>query len=494
MADDSSQKEKIQDVVDEIGEMNDLILFSMFDCSSPRQMELFWVDSPLEYQYLFLTHDDNRPDGEIIINGPYSGSEFLGELEDILLKPRWQQPIDESTISRFDRATDTPIDISTRRDIVVSVFQGIEQNLGGELFLEPETRLKQTNSFEGENGLIFLRGNLFELDSLDELLKNTFGKYLEEDAGEKQVEEDAGEKLLSSRADPNALGTYIWKPVWVGDTPNIDFEDRILINPPREYDTVHSEKIGGREVFVTQDGFIGVDEIDDEPTVLEILNVLFGTSILVEHPFEAATQDDLIEVVVDEDGNVSSRRGDPSLRRRHATPEPVATRGKYNYTSGEFERTVVDEDYLGDLCGLAREVYENDELKERVNSTLQAYTHHVNGEYTQAFLLAWISIEQYINTELDKHLKKNKDVNSDRRQKMQRGGHWSASHLIELMEVSNCLSESRYDKITQMRRRRNEMVHETDSATEDESESIVNLSLRLIDEQLSDESKTASFI
>ena len=498
MTDGVSNEEKIRNIVEEISEAEKLIFLSMFDFSPPYQIEVFWVDSPLEYQYLFLTHDDNRPNGEIIVNGPYSGSEFLEELEEILLKPRWQQPVDKATISRFDPVTDTPVDVSTRRDIVISQFQGMEQELGTELFLESRTKMKKVSRFETENGLVILRGNLFELDSLDELLENTFEGYLDEEGDEKEGDEEekevGEEELFPYENDPNALGTYIWKPVWVGDVPNVDFKDRILMNPPRKYDTVHSGEIGERKIFITTDGFIGVNEIDNESAALEILNVLFGTSILIEHPFEAATQDDLIEVIVNENGDVSNRQGDPSLRRRHATPGPVATQGRYSYNSNQVERTVVSEDYLDDLCDLAKEVYEDNELKERINSTLQAYTHHVNGEYTQAFLLAWISIEQYINSESDRHLKKNKDVNSDRRRNMQRGGHWSASHLIELMEVSDCISNSRYKKITQMRRRRNEMVHETDSATEDESKSVVNLSLKLIDEQLPDESKTASFI
>lgn len=503
MSDISSNKGKLVNLFDELTEFDNLFV-DLIDISSPLQLEVFWVESPIECQYIAITHDDNRDNNEAIINGPFSGSEFLDQLEGVLLKPRWQQPVNKSSYPRFDPATGVSSDISTRRDAAINFFQGIEQQLGREVFKQEDTQVRGGERLDHDNWLFFVRGNLLELDSAEDLLENMFGDLSsreEDNEGEKEIEEDSeGEKeneeeenTLPSE-ESNAFGTYIYEPVWVGGTPELDFKDRVLIDPPLEYDTVHSAEIGEQKVVITKDGFVGIDEPNNKAVVLDILNTMFGTSILIEHPFEAATRDDLIEIAIDEDGDITNRTGSPSTRRRHATPEPWMNSKRNRHRGPPVERKLIDEKYLEDLCSLTKDIYEDGQMKERINSTLQAYTHHVNGEYTQAFLLAWISIEQYINDKLDKYLKENKGVNSDRRRNMQRGGHWSASHLIELMEVSDCISGHRYEKITNMRKRRNEIVHDTDSANVDESKEIVNLSFNLIDEQLSDEEEDTEFV
>lgn len=232
-----------------------------------------------------------------------------------------------------------------------------------------------------------------------------------------------------------------------------------------------SVSIGDHKVVITQDGFVGVKESENDKEVLDVLNTLFGSSILIGHSFEGATQNDLMEINIDNDDQIEEKYGELSLRRRHASPH-AKTGENYNRLIGgrpSVERKLIDVDYIDELFSLAQRIYQDDEMKERVGSALQAYTHHVNGEYTQAYLLAWISIEQYINTRLNEYLKTNKDVNSERRQNMQRGGHWGASHLIEIMEISDCVSKDKYNKMDDMRKRRNEIVHKTESASKEES-------------------------
>lgn len=499
MTESEPRKDKILDIFEPDRDIEEQhFIYSLLNLEVPLQFEIFWIESPLECQYLCITHDDNREHGELIVNGPYRGQEFIEELRGVLEKPRWQQPVDEDPISRFDSATGTSMDISIRRDAILSSLQGIEIQCGGEVFRGDGTRLVSARPLDGENWIVFIRGNLFEADSFNSLFPEAPSEDEESEAeadeeSEAEDREEAESEHLFAEDEPDALGTYIYEPVWVGGTPELNFRRRILVKPPRDYETVYSTEIDSYKVLISKDGFIAVDQPNDSSAVLEVLNTIFGASVLLGKPLQAATQNDLMDVAVTDD-EIVDRRGDPSLPRVHAEPEPMASLSWSGMRDPLVERDTISTEYIDEVMSTSIDIFEREELRNRLNSTLQAYTHHVNGEYTQSFLLAWISIEQYINNELDEYLKEDMSVNSERRRNMQRGGHWSASHLIELMEVSGCISNSRYSKITSMRKRRNEIVHETDSATEEESEEIVNLSFSLIYEGISGDDKPPDYV
>lgn len=65
----------------------------MYDFHSPCQIEVFWLKQP-EWQLIVETHFEDRPDDEIIINGPYDSSIFQDEVKNILNHTRWQVPVD----------------------------------------------------------------------------------------------------------------------------------------------------------------------------------------------------------------------------------------------------------------------------------------------------------------------------------------------------------------------------------------------------------------
>lgn len=511
--------------LEEIDEASENFLLEV-DMHHPRQVEIFWIGTPIECQYIIITHDEYRDDDEVIINGPYSGNKFLNKIDNILNEPRWKQSVEGGPSKRFDPATATSSKITTRRENILDIFQGLDRTLGAMALRDPQPHLHIMGDFLNTGIAMLIRGNIFELDNGTDIFKEHFDDEVDSDStsenegstdsesdengevsgqsdetqGHTESEDDgvdadesdeATEESLYIGQELNALGTYFYKPVWIGGTPELEFKDRILINLPLEFETVLSTEIDGSSLYFTKDGFIGVDESEDKEYALNLLNTLFGASVLLNHPFEAATREDLMSVLL-EDDEIKRKRGDPSIRRSHASTEYHSS-VPYRY-GPTIERQVVEVEYIEDLCDLVNELFQNQELKERLNSTLQSYTHHVNEEYTQAYLLAWISIEQYINSALDQFLKQQKDVNSDRRRELRRGGHWGSSHLLEMMEISNCISNDRYSKLTRMRRKRNDIVHKTENATKEESENIVNLSFLLIDEELSDEESGPDFL
>jgi hypothetical protein len=52
---------------------------------------------PLEGQAIIITHDNARTDKEIIINGPYHGTQFIEEVAKFSQEERWQKPVPPQT-------------------------------------------------------------------------------------------------------------------------------------------------------------------------------------------------------------------------------------------------------------------------------------------------------------------------------------------------------------------------------------------------------------
>ena len=78
---------------DKLNEAEKSFITNADDYRPPCQIEVFWLSEPLEYQIIVISHDPDRPDKEVIINGPFKGHEFVNEIEKIMNEPRWKKPI-----------------------------------------------------------------------------------------------------------------------------------------------------------------------------------------------------------------------------------------------------------------------------------------------------------------------------------------------------------------------------------------------------------------
>lgn len=495
-----NQKAELDKLFDKFRDLNSGERNPLFDYSDPCQFEVFWAGDPLEFQVLVVTHDANRPDREIKINGPYKGHEFIDEVDRVLNEPRWKQPIEDGFVSdRFDYSTGTYIEPSIRRQTILPVIQDITDSIGREVFSEHSSKIRQASRIYGDCWAFFIRGELNVEDMVE--IAEDFGEPFKEDEKEStsdepdQDEEVDEEKETTDQEteiedpleiEPDGFGTYFYEPVWIDQIPEPNFRERVFGRTPVEFDTVKVKEFGDNQISITRDGFIAVNKLKDKNAALKLLNTIFGASIFTDFTLQAATRNDLVEVIFDGD-DIESRLGRPSLRRE-VTAVNRGSLGRHNRSNSPFiERDVIYEEDLNELLNYAEEIYANEEVQERVNSTLQAYTHHVNGEYSQAFLLSWIAIEQYVNSYLNKHLKENDDVNSKRRGKITDSPNWTSTHKIELLEISNAVSGDVYDEMDRLRSKRNNIVHEMKTATELESEDIIYLAFSLIRDELSDE-------
>jgi hypothetical protein len=244
-----------------------------------------------------------------------------------------------------------------------------------------------------------------------------------------------------------------------------------------------SREFGDYIVSITQDGFVAVDGEIDKKEVLKVLNTIFAASIFKGYQFHAATQNDLVEVEM-QDGDIENIWGSPNLPRKIATIDPKSrSRSSNYYNPSLIKREIIDIDDLEDIIENAVDIYSDDGLTERVHFALQAYTHHKNGEYAQAFLLSWISIEQYLNTYTNSLLKEELGVNNRRRDKITDSPNWTSTHKIEILELIDGVSEAEYDDISEFRTKRNKVVHEMETVDEDSSKKIIEFTFSILEDE-----------
>lgn len=446
-------------------EETELVKGSMADFSEPCQFELFWVKPPLNQQLLVKTNDETREDKEVIINGPYETHDFIDSVKEVLSELRWQQPIEGDHEYFLPIHREKGDGVYKRSDRMTELLKGLVDYAETNIFKEADPALQGNTIIAGSSTCHWIQGDIAEtpfLEFLESQINRTVEKNKEEGGKKEGKEEDAEDKENDENNDDsnlafdnNGFGTYFYEPIWVNGRPNLDFEEKVLDDQSTDYDTIINAEVDGNNVIVRRDGFIAVEN-SDKGSVLNLLNSIFGASLFLDHSFQASTHQDLVPVEIG-DGKILTKRGKPSIPRLIASPDhtpevsfPIPFLGNVPM----IRRETIDSETLKQNITLGSNIYEDEDLREKVNFALQAYTHHTNGEYSQSYLLSWIAIEQHINQLLNQHLRDEVNVNNNRRGKITDSPNWTSTHKVEILEISNAIDEEEYDKIDIMRKKK----------------------------------------
>ena len=86
---------------------------------------------------------------------------------------------------------------------------------------------------------------------------------------------------------------------------------------------------------------------------------------------------------------------------------------------------------------------------------LDSFTHLMNGEYSQSFILSWTIIEQFIEFQLE-HLTTNRNLTQKRKKKLYRQ---TIDNKLEILNFSNFLINKDYLEIMELKKLRNKFMH-----------------------------------
>ena len=422
---------------------------------SPCQIEVFWLKQP-EWQLLVETHFEDRPDGEITINGPYDSSVFQDRVKDILNHPRWHVPV----IDENPQTSDSPEYYS---DLLAARLHRFVEMAKNALFSDWEKT----------------RGYTFILTSKHYTITNFFGNMGDFDhhaliqhmINETKEQLDASKKIHSIPKKstpeivyPKGFATYFFPPIIIGEN------SKRTVN--EIFDGVNSTHISTFDkkmfhvifdnvlVLVEKDGFIGVC-INDNLKSLEIMNTMMMVSVLDGLDAHIVREHELSEIEYDpKTHDIHSRSyhyGPPRNQLFDGIPDKIS----------EYETKHVDEEYIKKIFEKASRIFEDKDLAEDLRTLLEATTHMKDSEFSQAFIMGWKIIEKHIS---QKWYKKQNTPNKKIKYPP-----------IDVM--INTLKDELQDKFsdfTELRKIRNSYMHGKKIITQKETQKCVDISKELV--------------
>lgn len=448
--------------INRIRDRDGTLFHGIQDFDSPCQVEVFWISEPLEGQAAIVTHDRDRPDEEIIINGPYQGEEFVDQVATVSEQDRWQQSVPPQIY-------DTPPgQHPSRADILASIISTLIDRLEQSIFNDfssSEIMFLNGSQLWGNSSYHLLIGNVTDLDLPGE--GTSEGATSESDTsedGETGSEENPNTESEREEEIRPAGGGFIYPAVWVESAPERSFADKVWGSHFRENEIVYRDEILGDEFIAFRDGLLAILDDDGDRTI-DLLNTFFGIGMIGPHfQWRSLQPREFISGRVGPDGFKSGRA-------ELSTPS-----GRNQLWAGESgpsddERGLIQSEVIEYLLKVAEVIYPISDLRERVMLHLQAHTHFSDDEYTASFLLNWNIIEQHIENILDRELRDEYGVNRDRRETIQ-GHNWFISHRIELAEITDTIDDNIYSELDRHRKKRNKVVHDMETVSGERAEDI----------------------
>lgn len=446
------------------------------DFREPCQLELFWMNDPFDCQLLVKTRDENRDDKEIIINGPFTGPEFVQKVEKILDEPRWQQLVEDS-IWRPTSSTD----IIKRKDQITPVIRRFVTLAQSTIFHSYPSKLGTGMALSKTNWSYQINGNITThdintfIDQRINEVQTRVSKVNNTNESQPQVPKTESSENDSDESGIQGYSVHIYEPVWIGEQPKKSFQEVVFNRTSHNRDLEHNTSFDGRALRAYRDGRLFVEE-ENPGKAVEIFNTLFGTAMFYGFRWQAVQKKGVQDTKVDEEGGSISRSSTLSM------PRAILDMPDGESLSFMPPRKEISIDEFKAIVEKSEKIFQEPQLRDKIIFALQAFTHHLNGEHSQAFLLNWILIEQHLSQVLNRHLKEENNVNNDRRSKITDSAHWYASHKIEVLEIVGAIDGVTYEEIDRFRKRRNEIVHNMETASEQESKDMLKLALDFIND------------
>jgi hypothetical protein len=427
-----------------------------FDLSEPCQIEVFWMNHPLEGQVFVITHDRDRPDEQIIINGPFGGSSFVEKVGEIVQADRWVEPLPPPRNKKPGRGPPTKADrfASTITRFVERMEQSIFTNIPSKVYLLGGQRLwDQTFSH------IFL-GNVGEYE-LDEIIKISTESDTDENSKENESEQSNGDQESDDESERIvAGGGYIYEPVWIEKAPKSTFSEKVWGNKPRNYEKVYTSEICDFDFHAYRDGLLLVSSEDGEE-VQQVLNTLFGVGLFHRYRMWRALLRNEIYSAILENGEISRAGWEgstPTGRNELVNPEDRPS---------DYDRSLLPIEGLQRFIEIVNVVYPIHNVRNRIILHLQSHSHLLDDEFQASFVLNWTCIEQLVDDLLKERVDDAYDLD------------WEDKGL-EFAEFADLIEPSEYELLDKHRNNRNNIIHDMESVSVKEAEELDLLVSKLL--------------
>jgi len=436
------------------------------DYSSPCQVEVFWIEEPLEGQLIFVTRDREREDKEVIVNGPYSGENFIEKVAEVSKEDRWQKEVPPQD---FDGP---PGQTPRREDVLASLISKLVGRLEQSIFTDfstPGLRFLTEGRLWPQGSFRILTGNVVDDTPSDD---TKLGENKEEQDGDEtetgktdeseskdENDEDSKEQEQVTEKQP-AGGGFIYPAVWVDKAPDRTFEEKVWDSGDFNFDVVLKAELCGLDFQVRRDGLLYLVS-DNGEEIQQILNTFFGIGLF--HRFRrwrTLLGREIISAKYAE-GEISSasyESSTPSGRNQLASPADQPP---------DHERGIVTTEAIERFIEITDVVYPIHNVRNRVILHLQAHTHLLDDELDASFVLNWTVVEQLIDDLLKRNIRK------------EYGLDWE-DKALEYAAAADIIEHSEYEMLDEFRDKRNDIIHHMGSASVEEAEKLDILLSKLL--------------
>jgi len=425
----------------------------------------------LPHQWILVTHDSNRSDLEIETLKMQTW-EAIEKIKPIVEDPKWERKLTEEERSRVWK-------VENYSELVEGFFIGAIKILERILYLRPPE--------PGAFSKLMLLGrdfqwmtNRLEMTNPDDLVSKIIEEAKKQSTEEKQdiVQKDTDQKIVAkedSRVIEHEIagfGTYFFPPVWIGEYPDYSFNEKVLgrhVWPEKSFDSMYKDKL----LVVYNNGYIGLAE-DDQQIAYSNLNEIMATGLLLGIPLFAVNNYELSEVTFNPETLDFIMRG---LRQRGSIARIFDPQNMFLEHSIRPYISIKKEGILK-ICEVAEKISRDEEIATCLLLLIESNTCFQYSQYIQSYVLSWTILEKYLNHLWEYALKENK-ISKNRIKKLT-SSEWKINQIIEVLNINGLIDNEKYKLLNELRKKRNNLVHEGESVKKEEAEMCLNLAHRFI--------------
>jgi hypothetical protein len=424
---------------------------------APCQMEIIWLRQP-EHQFVITSHFGDRPDMEVIVDGPYSGEEFIQKMEELLASPRWNRQLKDE---RMPGATNYAELLASRLNTFMNAVRG---SVFGSATPGPRFGMMVATDIWAQA----YAGNLAKTDYV--ALAN---------AGIADLRTRHTSSLAApaqpppqKEPEPEGFLTFFYPPIVFGKRPRPTVVDILrgatFAIPPqgKEFDA----RFHGKDVIVNKSGLIFVAERKAEEA-LRVLNTIMAVGTLLGLNLYAVRENELGQ------GNY-----DREKKELGGSSYPLSTLRMMQadmFGRPTVPSTEVDSKKLQSVISEADSLYSNAKLVEELRLFIESYTHLSDSEYAQSFILSWTIIERYLYEVWGKKLME-MDIDEGRHSKLLNTVQWSTDYVLEVLSMTDDISEGEYEEFMELKGKRNRFTHKGKPVSKEDAERCIKTAREIV--------------
>lgn len=426
---------------------------------SPCQIEIFWLKEP-SFQLIVKSNFKDRPDKEIIVNGPYDSHEFIDKVDNLINHAKWQTKVERTELERMMYDHERTHAESLAHSLYALVYYAKEHWFTS----IPHKGDYGSNSIDDYVWVYTFVGNKTESDCInevqkyiDQIKKNAVGhaEYLKDEA--------AGKFSQPYIYKPQGYGVYLFPPIVVGRKPRFTPSEilRGRTIPFTGYEKAFHTDFNDTMIIMQKDGFLYVAE-PQKITALHILNTVMAVANLEGLILHGIREHELAEAGYNKE---RIELGGFTYNLNNLRSVFFEERFGKNILR-DIKRKEIEENDLKKIIHNAAIIFKNESLSEELRILVEAITHLNETEYSQAFVLGWLILEKHIS-----QLYSSKKSSSKAKQNSEFS---YVDHMLKTLKSQNVIKQDEYDEFIALKKIRNGFVHLAKQVSNEEAERCVN--------------------